>query len=324
MTLRAIVVGSGWGGNAARAFQNDDRVVLAAVVGRGSERTRALAEQLGVPMLPSVEAALATVSPHLAAIAVDEEHNEGFARALMAGGCHVLCAHPVARTADAVSALAVLARAHGVVAATDYSLRACAEHRAACAALGDAGALLRLAVEFPGRGLPMAVDLALSFAGPADRVFATRSYPTALRERARSAPAAFAPSVVIEHVGGAVSQLTPVPHARSFEAYRVLLSTEKARIDVRMPAGGATQLTSLRQGRTRERCLRAPGASEDPAAGYRDAITALVHDFIDAALANTAPLAPLDVEVRVRQVWSAIAASLRAEGPASVPRACAG
>jgi hypothetical protein len=314
MRLRAIVIGSGWGRNAARTFGTDDRVTIVGIVGRGSERTQALANDLGVPVFPSIEDALAAVSPHIAVLAVDEQHNERYARLLVAAGCHVLCAHPVASSARAVRELAALARTHQVVA-TDYSLRACAEHRAAMEALANSGALLRVGIEFPGRGLPMAVDLATSFAGPAARVFATRAYPEALSGRVKSTPEAFAPTVVIEHESGTVSQLLPIPHARANEAYRALLSTEAARIDVRLPAGGATRLVSLGEGRTRESSLVSPTMTTDPTAGYRDAISSIVRNFVDAVVDGSDLISPLEVEVVVRDVWAAISASLRAREP---------
>ena len=318
MTLRAIVVGSGWGRNAARTFVADERVTVAGIVGRGSVRTQALADELGVAVFHSVEEALSAVSPQLAVLSVDEEHNASFAQALVAAGCHVLCAHPVARSGRVVRELGELARSHGVVVATDYSLRACAEHRAALEVLANSGALLRVGVEFPGRGLPMALDLAASFAGPPKRVFATRTYPDALRERLATTPEAFAPTVVIEHAGGTVSQLMPVPHARTNEAYRVLLSTEAARIDVRLPAGGTTQLSSLREGRARESVLVSPTVTADLAAGYVDAISSIVRNFIDAVVGGSPLVAPLEVEAVVRDTWAAIGASLRTGEPVDV------
>lgn len=319
MKLRAIVVGSGWGQNAARTLATDDRVTIAGIVGRGSERTQALAHELGVPVFRSVEEAVASASPQVAVLAVDERHNERFAGELVTAGCHVLCAHPVASSARAVRDLATLARHHHVVITTDYSLRACAEHRAALQSLAHSGALLRVGVEFPGRGLPMAIDLAASFAGPAQRVFATRAYPDALRERLAATPEAFAPTVVIEHVGGTVSQLLPIPHARANEAYHALLSTEAARIDVRLPAGGATRLSSLREGRTRESSLVAPAVTKDPAAGYRDAVSSIVQNFIDVVADGGALISPLEVEVVAREVWAAISTSLRSREPVGVP-----
>lgn len=318
MKLRALVIGSGWGANAARALAADDRVMVAGVIARGSERSQALAIELGVPILASVEEALAAAPPDLAFVAVGEQRNERFARMLLAAGCHVLCAHPVASTAGAVRELAALARARGVIVATDYSLRTCAEHHAALRTLAESGALLRVGIEFPGRGLPMAMDLAASFAGPAKRVFATRSYPIVLRERIAATPEAFAPTVVIEHVGGTVSQLLPIPHARANEAYRALLSTEAARIDVRLPAGGATRLAAWRAGRVRESPLVTPANTPDPAAGYGDAIARLVRDFVDAITTDRPPVAPLDVEWVVRSVWAAVGTSLRSGQPVDV------
>lgn len=320
MKLRAIVIGSGWGANAARVLAADDRVSITALVGRGSERSAALASELGVPLLASVEDALGATSPDLAVVAVGEQQNEPLARLLLAADCHVLCAHPVASTAGAVRELATLARDRGVIVATDYSLRTCPEHRAALLALTDSGALLRVGIEFPGRGLPMALDLAASFAGPAKRVFATRAYPDALRERVAATPEAFAPTVIIEHAAGTVSQLFPIPHARASEAYRVLLSTEAARIDVRLPAGGATGLTTLRAGRVRESLLVSPAESTDPAAGYQDAIGRVVRDFVDAVSEGRLPVAPLEVEVVVRDIWAAVSASLRSAQPVEVSR----
>ncbi|MBS2012567.1 MAG: Gfo/Idh/MocA family oxidoreductase [Deltaproteobacteria bacterium] len=311
MTLRAIVAGSGWGAHAAQVLARDPRVELVAVIGRGSDRTRGLAVDLGVPVIATVDEAVARSAPQLAVLAVGEDRNAALAETLVVAGCHVLCAHPVAPTAAEVKSLAALAQAKGVLVATDYSLRATAEHEAARASVAQLGALMRLAVQFPGRGLPMALELALGFGGRATRLLATRSYPPALADRVAATPEAFAPSVLVEHDSGAVSQLVPVTHARTSGAYRILLSAERGSVEARMPAGGARELRALREGRTSEKVLVAPSAGEDPTEGYRAAIGHVVSGFVDAVVNGAEPVAPLEIEIAVRSAWAAIGASLR-------------
>jgi len=318
MTLRAIVAGSGWGGHAARVLAKDARVELVAVVGRGSDRTRALAKDLGTRMIGTVEEAVEQMNPRVAVLAVDEQRNAALAETLVIAGCHVLCAHPVATTTADVRKLAVLARTKGVIVATDYSLRATAEHEAAREAAGRLGALMRIAVHFPGRGLPMALELALGFGGAAKRLFATRSYPVSMAERAAATPEAFAPSVLVEHVSGTVSQLVPVTHARTRDAYRILLSAEDGSVDARMPGGGAREIRALRQGRTAETILVEPSVAGDPTEGYRTAIERVVSGFVDAVTNGTPALAPLEIEMAVRATWTAIGASIRTGMPTDV------
>lgn len=317
--MRAIVVGSGWGAHAARVLAADDRVELVAVVGRGSDRTRALARDLRVPVAATVGEALASHAPEIAVLAVDEQRNAALAETLVASGCHVLCAHPVAPTAADVRRLAELARTARVVVATDYSLRVTAEHRAAREALSRLGALMRVLVQFPGRTLPMALELALGFAGRAKRVHASRSYPDALVERAAAKPEAFAPSILVEHVSGTVSQLVPITHARTREAYRLVLSGEHGCVEARMPAGGAEEIRALREGRTSERVLVPKAtAGGDPTEGYRAAIAEVVTDFVRAVATGEPPVSPLEIEVAVRSAWSAVGVSVRSGRPAEV------
>jgi hypothetical protein len=310
--MNGFIVGSGWAANAARTLRRDPRVTLRAVIGRGSLRTVALAEELSVPAFESLEAALNEARPDMAVVAVGDRENVQIANALIEAGAHVLVAHPVASRAAEVQALLEAAVRRNVIVATDYSFRATVAHRAAVTALASAGALLRVAIRFPGRGLPMALDLACSFAGPTSRVLASRSYPPAVAERVAASPHAFAPTVMIEHASGVVSTLTPMSHAEAPAGYQVQLGAESCRIDVELPAGAVVRVSTDRTGAATVAPLVARSTDPDPAAGYHEAIGRLVTNFVDAIRGEAELIAPLACELDVRTAWAAIGKSLRA------------
>jgi predicted dehydrogenase len=310
--MNVFIVGSGWASNAARTLRRDPRVTLRGVIGRGSLRTLSLAEELAVPAFESLEAAMNHARPDLAVVAVGDRENVQFANRLVEGGAHVLVAHPVASRVADVQALLDAAARRKVFVATDYSFRATDAHRAAVTALRSAGALLRVAIRFPGRGLPMALDLACSFAGPSTRVLASRSYPPAVAERAAASPHAFAPSVMIDHASGIVSTLTPMSHAAAPAGYQVQLGAESCRIDVELPAGAVVRVSTDRSGAATGRTLVARSPDPDPAAGYHEAIGRLVGNFVDAIDGKAELIAPLACEIDVRTAWAAIGKSLRA------------
>lgn len=181
--LDAIVVGSGWGAHAARALAARTDVRLVAIVGRGSPRTEALAAELGVVACADLESALALGDVSLAVVAAGQRAHVTVLERLIAGRTHVLCAHPVATLASDVARLATLARAHGVLAATDYTFRLLPQYAAARSEAMNMGALLRLHFETPGRTQIIAVDLAIDLAGPVEVVYVARRYPKALAAR---------------------------------------------------------------------------------------------------------------------------------------------
>ncbi|WP_414479906.1 Gfo/Idh/MocA family oxidoreductase, partial [Pseudomonas aeruginosa] len=91
---------SGWGAHAARVFADSEHTRLAGIVGNGSERTRALATELGVPWFTQLATAVAAVQPEISSVAVHETVNAPMVEALLAAGSHILCSHPVATSAS--------------------------------------------------------------------------------------------------------------------------------------------------------------------------------------------------------------------------------
>ena len=314
--LRALVIGSGWGRHAAEALARMPEVELAGIVGRGSARTRGLTKRLGVSCYDDLDDAIGRAQPDAAMISVSERAHPGLVRKLLEAGCHVLCSHPVATDAATVLALDELARALALRVATDYTMRLLPAFEAARRSLASYGPPLRIAQQSPGRALPIAIDLALSLAGPAARVFAAGAYPPHLDERRRTAPQAFPPTIVVEHAGGCVTAITPVPHADPAAAHRLSISTERGRLDLRLPAGGLDGLT-YRGGGVVER-NQIVAASPDPAPPgelFGSAMRELVRRFVEGIVTGDAVDVPLVDEARVRGVWAAVGRSR----PSGVP-----
>lgn len=311
MRAGALVIGSGWGAHAARALAADARVELLAIVGRGSARTRALARSLGVPAVAGLTAALRVYSPALAVVAADPRQHPTMVRALLHSGSHVLCAHPVAKTSEQLRRLAGFAEERGLVLATDYTLRETDLFLRAAQLRLESGLLLRSVVTCPARGFPIGIDLALAFAGPAARVVAHRRYPSRLASRIRTNPSAFAPTLVLEHSGGCVTTIVPVPHAEPRRAFHLTLSTERARIDVGLPAGGlVVTRTGRKASATRE--VVPPEPTATPEETFGQPMRTRVARFVDAVLKGR-PDHSLDAEFAVRGLWEQVVQSRRAD-----------
>ena len=318
MRLRAIVVGSGWGEKAARALAAHGSVELTALVARGSPRSQALAASLQVPLFPTVADALHEGRADLAAVAVDERVNPLLAEELLEAGAHVLCSHPVASEASTVLRLAGLARRRQRLISADYSFRATPGYARLLEALRGVGALLRLSVLFPGRGLPMALDLAIGLGGPVARLSAFGQYPAAVGQRRQRTPGAFPPALVLEHRGGCVSTLVSVPHARPHDAYSLTASAEGARLEAAFPAGEVRRIECRRGHEVDGQLLHAPGPPPSAEECFGGAMAGLVGAFVEAALTGGAPPSPLEEEARIRAAGSAIPIALRTGFPARV------
>lgn len=318
--LPAIVIGSGWGAHSARALAKDPRVELRAIVGRGSERTTTLAAELGVSVHPSVEEAVAAEAPAFAVLAIGERAHRDVATSLLRAGAHVLCAHPVAPMSEDVLAIAEVARREGRVARTDYSFRIRPELRALlpCEARGQS---MRLAIEAPGRWLPIALDAAVAIAGPAASVFASSTYPEAIRARVERLPQAFPPAILIEHASGVVTSLVAFPHAWPAAPVRAAASFERGRAEAWLPCGGARWLACGRAGAVEERELVTASADLRDAAVHGRAMSALASAFVDCLLAGADALATLEEEAHLRGVWSAVWSSARRGARVDVPLA---
>ena len=313
MTLCALVVGSGWGAHAARAFALDPRVRLAALVGQGSDRTLLLGAELAVPIFADLQEAIRRVRPEIAAVAAGEAAHAGMVRELLVSGCHVLCAHPVATEAKRVTSLAETARRHGRIAVADYTLPLTPVYQAAHAALERSGALLRATIQAPGRALVMAIEVAMGFAGPVARVLAASDYPPELEDRRRRYPRSFPPSLLLAHGSGCVTSITPVPHAGPATAHRITLSAERARIDLALPAGEVRVVLALGGGLSHEHVERPAAPSVPAAETFGAPMRAVARRFVDPVLGDAPPHAPLEHEAEVRRVWAAAQAAGRVE-----------
>lgn len=305
--LPAVVVGSGWARHAARALRARGDVSLCSVVGRGSSRTARLAEELGVRASSSIEDAVGSADRGIAVVAVDEARTPALARELITRGWHVLCAHPVARTSSEVDELEALARAHGVRVGTDYTFSTVEALQRARLLAVDRGPVIRIAVDYPGRLLPMALHLADTLAGPIVSVLASRAHPAALQVAVARSPAAFPAALLVEHSGGCVTSLVSMPHAEPAVAFRCRVSLPSMRLDLDLPLGRLVS-TSLRRSGVRVETLVEGRLDADP---FGSLMRGLVDAFVGACRSGAELPCPLDDDARVRRVWAVLGEAAR-------------
>lgn len=316
--MNALVVGSGWSRHAAQAFQRRDDVQVRGLVARGSSRSFALANALKVPVFTTVADAVRQSAPILAVVAVGDRQNASLTRELLEAGAHVLCAHPVAPTPAEVMAIAEAAERRGLLVSTDYSLRATDAFRLGRAAIRENGTLLRVDVTYPGRFLPIALDLAVALGGHVDRVSAFGRYPKELEARREAAPAVFPPTAVLEHFEGAVTALTPCPHADPRAAVHITASSTGGRVEIALPTGGARRLRCGHGGRLEDVELSPALRGGTAGAAFGDAMRALADQFVDAVLHGEGPPCPLAEEAHLRRLWIAITRAERGRVPVTV------
>ncbi len=316
--MNALIVGSGWSRHAAHAFQRRDDVQVRGLVARGSSRSFALARALRVPLFATVADAVRQITPILAVVAVGDRQNGAFTLELLEAGAHVLCAHPVAPTPEEVMAIAEAAERRGLFVSTDYSLRATEAFRVGRAAIQENGTLLRLDVTYPGRFLPIALDLAVALGGHVDTVSAFGRYPKDLHARREAAPAVFPPTTILEHLEGVVSALTPSPHADPRAALRITASSTGGRVDIALPTGGARRLRCGHGGRFEEIELTPAVRGGAAGAAFGDAMRTLADRFVDAIVHGEGPPCPLADEAHLRRLWMAITRAERGRRPVTL------
>lgn len=317
-TLRAIVVGSGWAAHSARSLALDPRTELRAIVGRGSERSVGLAWSLDVPLESSIDLALAQHAPDIVVLAVGERTHEPLAIRCIEAGAHLLCAHPVAPDAAAVGRIAACAERHARMVRTDYTFRIRPELDLLADTRGR-GHLLRLAIDAPGRWLPIALDTALVIAGRIGRVAAHRAYPSALAERAMKLPEAFPPTVVLEHITGVVTSIVPFPHSWPAQPVQVRASWERMRVEGMLPRGAVRTVACVRGGRVDAQELLAAEVDAFDAREHARAMEAVARAFVDTVLGMSDRLATLSDEAHLRGVWAALWRAARTGAPHEVP-----
>lgn len=294
-----IVVGSGWAGHAARALSRAG--LLAAVVSRGSARSLALAHALAVPHFDDLERALGATHARRAIVAAGETRHAPLLDVLIARGLDVLCAHPVATTAEEVAALDASGRARGVVLRTDYTMRRTPEIQALLDALAGDGPLLRLSLQTPGRWLPIALDLALLLAGPVEQVETAWGWPEAVAGQVRSSPAAFPPSLLVGHVSGVASSWSPVTHMATERPVRLVASMARASWTLELPSGGATRVAVDRGGAV-ESTPVAPSVGQ----GTAPILGTWARVATSFAAGDYQGLASFEEEVARRRLWARI------------------
>lgn len=314
--MRALVVGSGWGRHAARAFKNDPRLELLGIVGRGSERTMALAQLHGVDAFADLESAIESVAPHVAVVSVHESVSPGIVRRLLEANCHVLCSHPVAHEPATVAALQALADEKSLRVGTDYTMRLSAAFRRLLTFVDPGRAPLRVNMLCPGRAMVIAVDMAVALSGRVARVMASAAYPSALSSRVAAAPTSFPPSVMLEHVSGCVTSLVPMPHMDPASAHHLSVSTEDGRYDLALPSGTLDVVRNLGKGRCATDRLVEPDPPAPAADLFARPMVELVEHFVGAVREGRGHPS-FDEETHVRTVWLALWRAARENGAVS-------
>jgi predicted dehydrogenase len=142
MTLRAVVIGTGFAGEGHVIALRDAGVEVVALCGRTPSAAQARARQLGVDDLRlDWRRALDELRPDIVTIATPGHTHRPMAEYAAALGCHVVCEKPLAPTAgDARAALAAVERAgvrHAYAATARYS--PAAMHAASLVARGLIG-----------------------------------------------------------------------------------------------------------------------------------------------------------------------------------------
>lgn len=315
--MRALVVGSGWGKHAALALKDDPRTELRGIVGRGSERTAALAQIHSVPAFSDLEAAIAQTAPQVAVVSVHESASAAIVERLLGAGCHVLCSHPVAHEPSTVETLRLLAEEKSLRVGTDYTLRLSDAFLQLHALVNPARPPLRVNMLCPGRAMVIAVDMAAAIAGPVRQVMACGAYPAALSARVAASPTSFPPSVMLEHISGCVTSVVPAPHMDPASAHRVTVSTEDGRYDLCLPCGTLDVMRNEGRGRLVFRTIVDGDLSVEGSVLFGQGMTNLVRHFVDSISAGV-PHPSFDEEVHVRAVWLALWKAARERTPIQI------
>ena len=128
-----------------------------------------------------------------------------------------------------------------------------------------------------------------------------------------SSPGAFPPTFVLEHVGGCVSTIVPVPHAEPGALHRITVSTERARLDLGLPTGALCRTTYRGSGVVTRSVLVDSVQVTDPPSLFGGLMADTVEKFIDAVADQRQPSCTFADEARVRDVWAALVTSSRSK-----------
>jgi predicted dehydrogenase len=153
--LRVAVIGAGrWGWQHARVFSERQDVQLCAIVGRTEERTRARAEEFGVPYYLSLAKMLEEVRPNLVSICLpNKEHFQATLEVIRAGA-PLLAEKPLVFDLQEADALLAEAEQRGLFFAINFNHRYARPVQMAWRAIqeGHLGQLVFATWRFGGEG----------------------------------------------------------------------------------------------------------------------------------------------------------------------------
>ena len=106
MTLRAIVVGTGWAGEGHSKALRGAGVEVVALCGRTPEPAKAMAQKLGIAEVRfDWQQAITTLQPDIVSIATPASLHHEIALVAAQLGCHILCEKPLALNAAQARAM---------------------------------------------------------------------------------------------------------------------------------------------------------------------------------------------------------------------------
>ncbi len=115
MTLRAMVIGTGWAGEGHSKALRAAGVEVVALCGRTPEAAQAMAHKLGIAEVRlDWRAALQDLQPDIVAIATPGHLHEEMVLAAAKLGCHILCEKPLGLNAGQARAMLQAVEAAGV------------------------------------------------------------------------------------------------------------------------------------------------------------------------------------------------------------------
>jgi predicted dehydrogenase len=122
--IRAVVVGGGWGRNHALAYQQHPDAELLGIIGRvGSEKTRALAREMQVPVYLGLAETLEKLQPDVLSCAAGEADHEEVTVTALEAGCHVCCEKLLADTVAGAERMVAAAQRTGRQLMCSYNYR---------------------------------------------------------------------------------------------------------------------------------------------------------------------------------------------------------
>ncbi len=115
MTLRAVVVGSGWAGEGHAVALRRSGIEVVAVCGRTADSVRAMADRMGIrEARTDWVAAIQELQPDLVSIATPARAHHDITVAATSMGCHVVCEKPLGRDAEEARSMLAAAETAGV------------------------------------------------------------------------------------------------------------------------------------------------------------------------------------------------------------------